>query len=426
MRSFCRRLLALSLVLGFVGHAALAETSLRFSWWGGKDRHQATLRAIALFEAQNPGVKIKPEYSAFGGYENNLNSQIAAGNAPDIMQLNWSWLPKLTRQQDALLDLYKYRPQLRLDAFPNESFKSGLVFGRLSGLPTSYTAMVFLWNKSAFDRAGLPLPRTWEQLLDAGEVFRAKLGHDAYPLANDPQSLILLTHAYIHQKTGKPYIYSNQAKVALTQEELREWVGFYSELFRRHVTISNQERSLQKMTGKAIDQLPEWTSGKLAGNYTWDSTIKLRQNAWTAGTRGEVGDFLTMPGARNSGMYGRPSTMLSVSKQTAHPELATKFVNFMTTDPEAAKLLGMSRGTPMAKTQFDVLQKGNLIQGMELKAYQQISTNKLEYPSALFEHAKMQDLMKKTFEALANGKLTEDQAAAVLLNDGNQVLRAIK
>jgi oligogalacturonide transport system substrate-binding protein len=416
----------LSLALGLASHSALADTTLRFSWWGGKDRHELTQKAIALFEAKNPGVKIKPEYSAFRGYEQNLNQQISAGNQPDIMQVNWAWLPAMTRQQDAVLDLYKYRQHLDLAAFPNESFKSGLVFGRLSGLPTSYTAMVFLWNKNTFDRAGLPLPKTWAQLMQAGQVFKTKLGNDYYPLANDAQSLILLSHAYIQQKTGKPYIYSNQAKVALTQEELRDWANFYSDLFRNHVVMTHQEKAAQQLGNKAVQQLQEWSNGKWAGNYTWDSTMSLRQSGWALGTRGDLGDFLTMAGARNSGMYGRPSVMLAVSKNTKNPDIAVKFVNFMTTDPEAGKILGTTRGTPMAKTQFDVLQKGNLIQGLEQKAYQQITANKLEYPSPLFEHSKMQTMLRQVFEALGRGQITEDQAAAQLLNEGNQILKSIK
>jgi len=426
MFSIRSTIITAALALGFVAQAAHAEATLRFSWWGGKERHELTQKAIALFEAQNPGVKIKPEYSASRGYDASLNSQIAAGNEPDIMQVNWSWLPRMTRQQDVLLDLYKYRQHLNLAAFPNESFKSGLVYGRLSGLPTSYTAMVFLWNKSTFDRAGLPLPQTWDQLMQAGHVFKSKLGEDFYPLANDPQSLILLSHAFIQQKTGKPYIYANQAKVALTQEELRDWATFYADLFRNHVVMTHQEKAAQRLTGKTVEQLTEWSSGKWAGNFTWDSTLKLRQSGWHLDARGELGEFLTLPGARSSGMYGRPSTMLAVSKNSKHPEIAVKFVNFMTTDPEAAKILGTTRGTPMAKTQFDTLQKSNLIRGLDLKAYNQITAKRLEYPSPLFEHSKMQTMLRQVFDALGRGQITEDQAAAQLLNEGNALLKTIK
>ena len=46
---------ALSLALAA---SAQETTTLRFSWWGGGARHDATLKAIAAFEAKNPGVKI--------------------------------------------------------------------------------------------------------------------------------------------------------------------------------------------------------------------------------------------------------------------------------------------------------------------------------------------------------------------------------
>jgi len=423
---FRHQFTSLALVLSLIGPAALAETTLRFSWWGGTERHQVTQKAIALFESRNPGVKIKAEFGAFRGYEAKLNDQIASGSQPDIMQANWAWLPRMVRQQDALLDLYKHRSLLSLDAFASESYKAGLVNGRLAGLPTSYTANVFLWNKTAFNRAGIPLPKTWDQLIEAGRLFKSKLGDEAYPLASDSQTMVMISHAYIHQKTGKPYIYSNQAKVALNQEELREWLGFYRTLLQNHVFMSSHEKSEKRLTGKTIEQLSEWSTGKWAGHYTWDSTLRLRQNGWAVGTQGEIGSFLTMSGARNSGMYGRPSTMLVASKNSKHPELAVKFINFMTTDPEAAKILGMSRGTPMAKTQFDVLQKGNLIQGLELKAYQQIMATRLEYPSPLFEHSKMQVFLRKTFDAFAKGTISEDQAATLLLSEGNQILKSIK
>lgn len=55
---------------------------LRFAWWGGAGRHEATLKAIALFEQQNPGLKIKAEYMGFNGYLERLTTQIAGAPSP--------------------------------------------------------------------------------------------------------------------------------------------------------------------------------------------------------------------------------------------------------------------------------------------------------------------------------------------------------
>ena len=52
--------LVLALATG-TGAVAQDNTTLRFAWWGGASRHEATLKAIKAFEQQNPGVKIKAE-----------------------------------------------------------------------------------------------------------------------------------------------------------------------------------------------------------------------------------------------------------------------------------------------------------------------------------------------------------------------------
>ena len=42
--------------------------SLRFSWWGGDARHQATLEAIQLYMDRNPHVTIEAEYGGYADY----------------------------------------------------------------------------------------------------------------------------------------------------------------------------------------------------------------------------------------------------------------------------------------------------------------------------------------------------------------------
>ena len=103
--------------------AALASTApahaqdatLRFSWWGGGERHETTLKAIAAFEAKNPGVKIKGEYMGFNGYQERLSTQIAGGSEADIVQLNWAWLSSYSKHGTGFLDLGAHKNLLALD-----------------------------------------------------------------------------------------------------------------------------------------------------------------------------------------------------------------------------------------------------------------------------------------------------------------------
>ena len=59
----------------------------------------------------------------------------------------------------------------------------------------------------------------------------------------------------------------------------------------------------------------------------------------------------SLPGATDSGMFGRPTVMFAVGRNTKQPELAAQLLNFLLTDEEAAKILGRTRGAPAAGVQ---------------------------------------------------------------------------
>ena len=64
-----------------------SEATLRFSWWGGDERHEATLAVIEQYQNENTGISIEGEYSGWDGYLEKLTTQLAAGTAPDIIQI---------------------------------------------------------------------------------------------------------------------------------------------------------------------------------------------------------------------------------------------------------------------------------------------------------------------------------------------------
>lgn len=427
MKPMLKRLTGVALAVGLIAQGAMAaDVTLRFGWWGGGERHEATLKAIKAFEAKNPGVTIKAEYGGWGGYPEKLTTQIAGGNEPDIMQINWAWISQFSKTGDGFYDLKKSK-DVNLNDFVNEAWKSGMVNGKLNAVPVSYTARTYLWNKSMWDKAGLPLPKTWDDLLNAGKVFNDKLGKDHFPIDGQLYDRILLSHAYIYQKTGKPWIYPNQAKVALTEAEALDWVKFFNSLVSAHVSATQQYRvsSGGGDSERPTEQMPDWVNGKFAGNYTWDSSYKPRMST-PKGMNFDVGDFLTMPGAKNSGFFGRPAMMLAVSKNSKNPEVAAKFVGWLLNSADAAQILGTSRGAPMSKTQLDVLTKQNKFTALELKAMKQIQSAKIDYPSPLMEHNRIQQWVREVFEKAALGKITDAQAAKMLVEDTNAQLRRLK
>ena len=95
MKKILALVLALCMVLTLAMTAASADETitLRFSWWGGDARHEATMKVIEQFEELHPNITIEPEYGSSDGYNDKLATQLAGGTAPDIIQIDPAFLP---------------------------------------------------------------------------------------------------------------------------------------------------------------------------------------------------------------------------------------------------------------------------------------------------------------------------------------------
>jgi multiple sugar transport system substrate-binding protein len=62
--------------------------TLSFTWWGNDVRHGITEELIAAFEAEHENITIEPQYTDWAGYLDKLATTVAAGDAPDIIQMD--------------------------------------------------------------------------------------------------------------------------------------------------------------------------------------------------------------------------------------------------------------------------------------------------------------------------------------------------
>ncbi|PZP34523.1 MAG: hypothetical protein DI603_06105 [Roseateles depolymerans] len=408
---------------------AQGQPVLRFAWWGGAGRHQATLAALKVFE-QRHGVRVKAEYMGFSGYLERLTTQIAGRSEPDLMQINWAWLAMFSKRGNGFTDLNAHARELALDQFDDDDLAYGRVAGKLNALPTSFTARVFLWNQSAFQRAGLPLPQTWEELFASGAAFRSRLGDSAFPLDGELYDMILLAQSYIQQRHGTPFVDPDKPRIAMSVSAAHDWVRTYRRLVDTHVATPLPLRASLGGAEKPTEQQPDWVAGRWAGNYTWDSVIGLRSSTLAKGEKLALGSFPTLPDSSDSGLFGRPTVMYALGRNSRQPALAAQLMNFLLTDPEAARILGRTRGLPSARSSLAMLQAQGGLPPLELAAHAQIQAQRdagrLRRPAPLFEHARFQKFMREVFETIAYGKTSDAEAARRLVDEGNALLQRIQ
>lgn len=402
--------------------AGQKEVVLRFSWWGGDSRHQATLEAIKLFEEKNPGIKIKAEYSGWDGHFEKISTQMGGKTAPDVMQMDWNWLYIFSKTGEGFYDINELKDEFNLSNYDEKSLESTTIKGKLNAIPGGTNAMAFYYNQNLYKKAGLELPKTTEELFAAAKVFREKFGEGVYPLTletADSGYLFILKY-YLEQKYNKTLIGPDN-KIAVTQEELTDGLLFCKSLVDAGVT--NSSRDIAGGGNMNTENDPAWINGKLGGTYSWSSNISIFEDTLKSG---EVvsGDFITGMGQYNSAFI-KPTQVFVINKNTKYPQEAAKFLNFLLSDPEAAKILGTVRGIPLNKAAYDLLVQDDLIEGVSAQGLEKAVKFAGPNFSPYTEDERVRKLVLSYSQKIDYGELTPEQAGAEMYAELEKILLQI-
>ena len=396
------------------------EVVLRFSWWGGDTRHKATLDAIKLFEEKNPGIKIKAEYSGWDGHFEKLSTQITGNTAPDIMQTDWNWLYIFSKNGDGFYDLNELKDDFDLSNYDEQALSYTTINGKINAIPVGMNGMAFYYNKTLYDKVGLPLPKTVDDLKIAAKLMKEKLGKDVYPvnfIGFDSGNLFILKY-YLEQKYGKTLI-NSENKIGVTKEELIDGLRFCKDLVDSGVTNSSKEIVGGGNTQTELN--PLWIEGKLGGTQTWSTAIGMMVDTLSEGNELVTGDMLKGIGD-NKSAFIKVNMTFAINKNTKHPKEAAKFLNFLLSDPEAAKILGDVRGIPLNKSAYAELEKVGLIKGLKAEGLQKAIEFAAPKASPFTEDERVRKLVLKYTQKLDYNEMTPEQAGNELYAELEKIL----
>jgi oligogalacturonide transport system substrate-binding protein len=422
-RPLAKLLLALAWVFG-AGTAAAQEVPLRLSWWGGNEVHRALLDTVRAFERRHPGIRVRTEYTGWTGHLERLTTQIAGGTAPDVMQINWNWLVLFSGDGTGFYDLHELAEVVDIEAFDAETRAMGTVHGRLNALPTSLAARLFYFNATTFAQAGLTPPRTWDELLAAGPVFRDRLGPDYYPLDLHLQDVIAVTRSHLVQRTGRPLIDEQTRRLTIGPDDIAGMLRFYQALVDAHVIPSARMRASYGHV--APHELRPWVAGRFAGTYQWISAIGKFIDTLAPGQEVVLAPYPMLEGAEDAGLLYRPAMMWAVNARTRHPREAGLLLDFLLNDTEAARIMGLRRGVPVSTRAHAAMAQDGALTGLSVEGMEQVRTlPHAVQESAWFEHARVRDAFIDTFELFAYGRIGADEAGQRLHADINRILARI-
>jgi len=398
---------------------------IKFDWWGGDTRHQATQNAVNAFMTANPKIKVDVNFGSWDGWESAKALEYNSGTGADLTQINFSWISQYDQGGSAFADLNEYKDIIDLSQYSKDDLKMCEDSnGGLAGIPISMTGRTFFWNKTTFDKAGIETPKSVDDLISAGKTFKEKLGDDYYPLSLSTYDRALLMTVYIQANSGKPII-NEKGKLTASKDDIKKGVDFIQKLQDNHVMPSIQQ--LQEDGNTALNENPKFIDGHYAGIYEWDTASAKYVSNLGQGQELVVGQELTGMGSKGLGVFSKVSMLFAITKSSKSPKAAAKLLNYLVNDPEGVKTLGTERGIPASKAAYDTLTKEGAIDDMMTAAHKSVTDSKPLYFSPKFDDASLKDsatgIYQQTFEALSSGSLKSDDAAQQLY-DGFQAVLA--
>lgn len=400
--------------------AANEKVTLRFAWWGGEERHKATLEAIAKYEEINPHIKIEAEYSGYDGYQQKLITQLSGGNAADIVQVDKPWLPDLANQGDLLLDLSQEKV-IDLSVFDQEFLENNMIIdGKLLGVPTGINANVMLYNKEFTDKFALDMNETWswDQFMDLGESIHRDYP-ERYLMSIDMGIASQMMLWYLQQKTGEYWI-SEGYTMLYTREDWVDALTMFRGWIDKGVIEPLEVSSLYE--GKTSEN-PNWLNANLGMFPSWVSNISSVNVDGTLDIR--VSPVPCIVGAAGTGIDLRPSQLFSVPASSKHKHESVQFLNWLLNDEEAITILKDVRGVPASTKAREFLVEKQLMPKENDDAItKSIELGGMNVPN--IPAGETNEVLKEVLQEVGFGASSPEEAADKLMSEYSNMLAELK
>lgn len=234
---------------------------LRFSFWGDDAKKQEMQQSIDSFESAYPGIVIEVVDGSVEGWEESLVQQLMNANAPDVNQIEWEWIHEYSADGALFYDLYKEHEVLELGAVGQKYLNMCTIAEELQAVPASFSGRVFFFDEQLFEKVGMEVPDTLEELMAAGEIFRTQLGEEYYPLALTTEDRMELLVYYLESVCGKEWIVDGVLQYYV--EEVQKGMEFLLSLEEAHVIPTLQYARSEDSLGRDAG----WSSGVYGGVF---------------------------------------------------------------------------------------------------------------------------------------------------------------
>ncbi|MFC3747828.1 ABC transporter substrate-binding protein [Paenibacillus sp. GCM10012306] len=335
------------------GNSGAAKGKITFAFWGAQSEADAIKQAIDNFQKTYPDIKVESQWIQ-KDYLTKLQTMIAGGTTPDVMLISGGDLPGFANAFQEL--------QIDKSLFSSPSFVDSMsVDGKVYAEPFIIKPKVMAINVDLFEKNNIPLPSqtvpmTTEEFKDISKKLTSGEGASKI-FGSEP----LWLGNWIYSFGGQFYT-DDLSKSALDSPE--------AIAAAEYIVSTKQEGIVPNDSEKQGQNMMNWYLGGRIGMFTDFGPWYLPQ---MADVQNFKWDLVPFPGNGGS----KEVNGLAISKNSKNAEAAKLFIDHMTQNEEAQKIIGGNKnayGVPViasATSAFEAVAPNKNLQAFVLAAEKQ-------------------------------------------------------
>lgn len=394
---------------------------IRFTWWGDTARNELYNAIVDRFEEEYPHITVKREFGGWGDYWDRLTTQIAGGNAPDVVSMHQFYVSDYARR-GALLDLSKVVDSGSLDLtnFPEAAINSGRINNKLYMVPKGVTMPGWAFNTAVFDKLDIEYPNldwTWEEFAAKATEIHEKSGGKIWGSVDGGSAPIQPNFRYYVRQQGQD-IYTKDGQLGFTEDTLVKFWKIWDEL-RQKGAIPDAATNTEFQNVPLEQNM--FVTGLAALFQIPANQIYLYQQQFS---EGEV-RMVRMP-TKDGGQNGEyiEGAYLSITEKSKHPEESALFINFFINSERSLELFKVEQGSPASTVMSEFVKP--LLDPAQQRAVDFIQVT-LPYASeaeyAPLGASEVDQLYIDQASKIAFGQISVEQAAATFMTQANAILQ---
>jgi multiple sugar transport system substrate-binding protein len=202
------------------------------SWW------QSQLPTInEMWNRDHPEITLKIEPLPINGYLDKFTASALGGTPPDVIDLDATWVSTVAAK-GLLQALDKEAKTLDVKDYAPSIWAYSRYKGVQYALPNRASSLVFYYNKTVFDKAGVPYPSdvwTYDDLLQTAKklTIPGQFGVGVAADISDPSNVMDLFAGSIWAHGGD-FLNKDNTKSVINSAKSVEGITYWSELYTKH------------------------------------------------------------------------------------------------------------------------------------------------------------------------------------------------